>query len=78
MLYTEDFTMRYYVGFSQIGSQIVMKRTCYLCGIYYSRVHGLAVQIMNTSGYNNNVRDYSVYRRLVFNVLKVNNVNESE
>ena len=23
MLYTEDFTMRHYVGFSQIGSQIV-------------------------------------------------------
>ena len=23
MLYTEDFTMRHYVGFSQIGSHIV-------------------------------------------------------
>ena len=24
MLYTEDFTMRHYVGFSQIGSQMVV------------------------------------------------------
>ena len=24
MLYTEDFTMRHYVGFSQIGSHILM------------------------------------------------------
>ena len=24
MLYTEDFTMRHYVGFSQIGSHIVV------------------------------------------------------
>ena len=24
MLYTEDFTMRHYVGFSQIGSQMII------------------------------------------------------
>ena len=31
MLYTEDFTMRHYVGFSQIGSHIItnkIKQTC--------------------------------------------------
>ena len=27
MLYTEDFTMRHYVGFSQIGSQITEQST---------------------------------------------------
>ena len=25
MLYTEDFSMRHYVGFSQIGSHIIIK-----------------------------------------------------
>ena len=31
MLYTEDFTMRHYVGFSQIGSHIIYHLRHHLC-----------------------------------------------
>ena len=39
MLYTEDFTMRHYVGFSQIGSQMCFMRN--LASLY--RGNNLAV-----------------------------------
>ena len=36
MLYTEDFTMRHYVGFSQIGSHIwYLTHSCELLEIIY-------------------------------------------
>ena len=35
MLYTEDFTMRHYVGFSQIGSHIYIYIHIYVCIYIY-------------------------------------------
>ena len=38
MLYTEDFTMRHYVGFSQIGSQMVISKTLFCDDIKYGNL----------------------------------------
>ena len=36
MLYTEDFTMHHYVGFSQIGSQLETSHNSYCRNISFS------------------------------------------
>ena len=45
MLYTEDFTMRHYVGFSQIGSHMY-------CNMYI-------VEFLNMIGWNLNSLDHT-------------------
>ena len=37
MLYTKDFTMRHYVGFSQIGSHIKVASTYFILCIAHGR-----------------------------------------